>query len=400
MTIATIVPPATRRQWTSVTLRTRRRRALAGGLGTAIAVLLSSGAALAASPHWTLVKSPNATSTQYNELSGVSCVSSSFCMSVGDYSNGTVDQALIERWTVGGWSLVNSPDTSGTQANYLDGVSCVTSSFCIAAGAYNNGSVNQTLIEKWKAGGWSLVPSPNASSTQYNDLYGVSCVSSSFCMAVGDYYNGVDYQTLTERWNGGTWVVVGSPNTGTQDNYLDGVSCVSSSFCMAAGQYTNGVDPQTLIEEWNGSNWSAVTSPNSTQDDAYYGVRCASNSFCMAVGFYYNGASTLTTIGRWNGSNWSLVMSPNSGSTSSDILANVSCVSSSFCMAAGVYYSGPDARTLTERWNGSKWILVGSPDTGSLNNGLMDVSCVSTSFCMAAGYYSNGSNDETLIAKW
>ncbi len=79
--------------------RTRPGRVLATGVVSAVAAFaLSGGAALGASPRWTLVKSPNASSTQYNHLSGASCVSSGFCMTVGYYSNGSSDETLIAKW--------------------------------------------------------------------------------------------------------------------------------------------------------------------------------------------------------------------------------------------------------------------------------------------------------------
>src|SRR5436305_383644 len=49
-----------------------------------------------------------------------------------------------------GWSLVTSANTSATQTNYLNGVTCASASDCWAVGYYNNGSggsgVAQTLI--------------------------------------------------------------------------------------------------------------------------------------------------------------------------------------------------------------------------------------------------------------
>lgn len=41
-----------------------------------------------------------------------------------------------------------SPDR-GTGENYLNGVSCTSASFCLAAGAYAGRSAFQTLAEKW-----------------------------------------------------------------------------------------------------------------------------------------------------------------------------------------------------------------------------------------------------------
>jgi hypothetical protein len=199
-----------------VMLQGHRRRALAAGIAAAVAALtLSGGAARAAStsPHWRVVSSPNNSSTQRNYLEGVSCVSRSLCMGAGGYYNGANYQTLIEKWNGSTWSLVSSPNTTSTQGNYLEGVSCASSSFCMAAGDYYNGTNYQTLIEKWNGSTWSLVGSPNTSSTQDNYLRGVSCVSSSFCMAAGDYYACTNDQTLIEKWNGRTWSLVSSPNT-------------------------------------------------------------------------------------------------------------------------------------------------------------------------------------------
>ena len=42
-------------------------------------------------------------------------------------------------------------------------------------------------------------------------------------------------------------VVVASPSPGTGSNNLSSVSCVSSSFCVAVGNYNNGSAGQTLV---------------------------------------------------------------------------------------------------------------------------------------------------------
>jgi len=378
---------------------------LAAGSAAVVAALILGGAAAeAGSLQWKLVGSPNTSSTQSDGLISMSCVSTSFCMSVGYYNNGTVDQTLIAKRNGSSWSRASSYDSSTTQNNSLNGVSCVSSSFCMAVGDYFNGTNFQTLIEKWNGGIWSPVGSPNSSSTQDNFLYGVSCKSTSFCMAGGEYSNGTNYQTLIEKWSGSAWSQVGSPNSSsTQGNFLGGVSCVSTSFCIAAGGYKNGTNLQTLTERWSGSSWSLVSSPNtsSTQLNALDGVSCVSSSFCMAAGNYSNGSNDQTLIEKWNGSSWKLVTSPNSSTTLNNDLGGVSCVSTGFCMATGRGRNATNDQTLIEKWNGSSWKVVSSPNTSSTqDNDLFGVSCVSTSFCMASGYYFNGTDLPTLIEKW
>lgn len=67
---------------------------------------------------------------------------------------------------------------------------------------------------------WSVVPSPNH-GTGPNQLFGVSCASSSSCTAVGTYTNSSSFnQTLAESWNGTKWSIKPSPNRGTGNNEL------------------------------------------------------------------------------------------------------------------------------------------------------------------------------------
>ena len=84
---------------------------------------------------------------------------------------------------------------------------------------------------------WSVTNSPNEGSGQ-DQLFDVSCVTSTFCMAVGYFYN-VEFekQTLVESLAGGTWSWDSSPSAGL-DSYLYGVSCSSSTSCIAVGYYT------------------------------------------------------------------------------------------------------------------------------------------------------------------
>ena len=277
-----------------VRLGVRGAVALALGVGSLLAVTaVTTGPAGASSPSWSIVASPNTSSSQSNFLNGVSCVSSTSCVAVGSDYNGSVDHTLIESWNGASWSIVASPNTSSSQSNYLNGVSCVSSTSCIAVGTYYNGSVDQTLVESWNGTSWSIVASPNTSSSQYNYLNSVSCVSSNSCTAVGNYSNS---QTLVESWNGTSWSIVASPNVpGSQYNYLNGVSCVSSTSCIAVGSHY-GTSVQTLIESWNGTSWSIVASPSvpgSVHDLA--GISCLGSTSCTAVGF--SGNATLIETG-------------------------------------------------------------------------------------------------------
>src|SRR5260370_10825488 len=105
------------------------------------------------------------------------------------------------RWGGISWAIVSAPNTSKVQRNFLFGASCVSASDCWTIGLSVNASgFSQTLIERWDGTPWAIVSSPNTSASQYNFLYGVTCVSATDCWAVGYYYVGSVSLTLTEHY--------------------------------------------------------------------------------------------------------------------------------------------------------------------------------------------------------
>jgi Ser-Thr-rich glycosyl-phosphatidyl-inositol-anchored membrane family len=355
---------------------------------------------------WSVISSPNLSTTD-NSLTGVACTSSTNCTAVGQYLNASsVFQTLVESWNGTVWSITTSPN-QGILDNFLAGVSCTGATSCVAVGQYqvfiNGVTGNQPLVESWNGTSWSVTSSPKLSTTT-NLLAGVSCTSSSSCEAVGYYYNASTVtQTLVETWNGTVWSIVASPNFGTGSNFLFGVACISSTSCRAVGRYSNGSNvAHTLVETWNGTAWSITASPNlSTGSNYFTGVACTSATSCRAVGAYYNGSSVVeqTLVETWNGTSWSIIASPNPGGSDNSLSA-VSCTSSTSCMAVGSYTNAGMERTLVESWNGSGWAIVASPNSGSSNNGLGGVSCTTSTSCVGVGSYNNAGVGQTLIESW
>ena len=137
---------------------------------------------------------------------------------------------------------------------------------------------------------------------------------------------------------------------------------MSASECWAVGYYY-GLDDlidQTLIERWDGTSWTIVNSPNTnTQSNVLLGVTCGSASDCWAVGDYaFTGSVLQTLIERWNGTSWEIVNSPNTSATQSNLLYSVTCGPASDCWAVGYYIVDAASnlnQTLIERWNGTSW---------------------------------------------
>ena len=351
---------------------------------------------------WSIVASPNASATQDNQLLGVTCASATNCFAVGFYSDGGDTKTLIEQWNGTSWSIVASPNTGTLHASlndHLYSVTCTSTTQCFAVGRYLtlNGTA-LTLIEQWNGSSWAIVTSPNNGSLT-NYLRGVTCISATNCLAVGEYYNGGD-TTLIEQWNGSSWSIVTSANTSNPTNDLNAITCTSANNCFAVGSYYASTHGGILAEQWNGASWSVIPGGlQTTTNNQLNAATCTSANNCFAVGTYFNGDVTKELIEQWNGSSWSVVSPPSGSFLKNYFLTSVTCSSATDCFAVGDNYE-TNYFTLIEHWTGSSWAIVPSADRGTFGSYLSGVACASATSCFAVGYSLNISVYQTLIEQW
>jgi hypothetical protein len=182
-------------------------------------------------------------------LNAVSCPSVSACMAGGDIV--AFGGSLAESWNGRKWSIQKTDDPPNLFPASFNGVACTSPRACVAAGTSTNLTSNEVspLAERWDGTDWwrmSIVVPPTGRSGMYDSGFvGVSCVSSTACVAVG----GADGPNLIELWNGADWAIEPAPSPpGAQDSRLGGVSC-SGTFCTAVGEYgspTTGAFAQAL----------------------------------------------------------------------------------------------------------------------------------------------------------
>ena len=198
--------------------------------------------------------------------------------------------------------------------------------------------------------------------------------------------------------------MVPSPGPGVAG--LHSVSAVSASDAWAVGDFLNGSDSyRTLIEHWNGHRWQVVPSPNpaggTSPTDTLAGVVALSADDVWAVGFYEKTTTSFRTlIEHWNGKKWSVVASPNSG-TGENTLGAVAASGPAAIWAVGYRQATQDAkrRTLIEHWDGGKWVITPSPNAGSGDNFAFGVAAVSAAQAWAVGS-GPVSFTSTLAMRW
>jgi hypothetical protein len=338
-----------------------------------LALLSSTALAFAQSGVWAVISSPNQ-GTKDNQLLGVAAVSTSDTWSVGNYNAGPYTNSLrtlAQHWNGSSWSIVSTANAAKGTGDYdsLQGVATVSTSNVWAVGYSGNGSVaaDKTLIEHWNGSAWSIASSPNPYATQ--DLYGVAAVSTSDIWAVGGGFSDSPYtsKTLIEHWNGTRWAHVSSPGYGD----LYGVTAVASNNVWAVGQ--------SQVLHWNGTSWSIVSSPQPLNGNGYQltAVAAVSASNIWAAGYQEiasgEGYMYDPLIEHWDGSSWKLASgtNPNIGTT---FLFGVTAISPTSAWAVGVTLG----LSFVEKWNGTQWARVSSPNVGTSNNTFQAVAAVPT----------------------
>jgi hypothetical protein len=298
-------------------------------------------------------------------LTSISCPTSGFCVAVGSYQTSTaIEHPLIVTMTDGTWTASNPPlsgldppydDTrSSTRHAYLTAVTCVTSSWCVAVGTSSELGFSETL----SGGTWS------DSTVQIADLSMLACPTVGWCLAA-------DGAGQLETLSNGGWAAASVPETGlgaaqtaTAGLTIADVACPASGTCVAVGSHpvtdgSEGVISTLLHGEWSSSvaPLAGVYPPPATPAFASLsGVACPSPGSCVAVGTYSVGYGAPTdTYGRQEAGlietlsdgAWSPTSAPLTGAKPdqySGALLKDACPATGSCVAVGYSWApGPHA---------------------------------------------------------
>jgi hypothetical protein len=183
--------------------------------------------------------------------------------------------------------------TLGTRKAGVVSVSCPASSFCAAVTVLGGAVTFNGSTWSIKGRAWSTrhIVEPaklvgQATGFGFPSIAGVSCPSSSFCVAVSAIGDASTFNG--KSWSGPNSVDPNSVTTGNGSG-LTAVSCPSSTFCVAVD---GGGDAVTF----DGTRWSEPEPIDPSL--GLTSVSCSYSSFCVA----------LDDIGdalTYNGQNWS-----------------------------------------------------------------------------------------------
>jgi hypothetical protein len=362
-------------------------------------VVAGRAAAQRGSSGWTALPTPPA------EITALGCAAIDDCL--GGWNNGALPTptAAVYHFNGATWASTNWPTTYAPKS-----ISCPSSTTCVVVGQNESGSV----ARRWNGSTFVALtlPTPTVLAT------GVSCSSTTFCLAVG-FTSSIG--PWAAKWTGGTsWTDVTTSNL---TSALDRVSCQSATSCRVSAR--PGSDFQ--LASWNGNVltggptspftdfitgwWSftcgsgaptrcfGVQSNSETHGNAIVGLvtasteldldfthsvrdlACATATNCVAIGTSNGGSHAAW---HFDGSSWSA--DPLTLPVTSDPhLSRISCPTSSSCMAIGTYAHGTRRRPYALVWNGTTWSPPATP-LPFVDNDLagvldQDVTCLSATFC-------------------
>ena len=300
------------------------------------------------------------------------------------------------------WSVAPSPTPSGSTHGEISTVSCPSTTSCFAVGRYDTPSSSSSLVDALEREPLVEHGRPQTRRLELSRS-GRGVVSEPDELLRGRLLR----RTRDPQASGGALereplVDHDQPQpTGSAGTFLTGVSCPSPTSCFAVGSYDVSGTEKSLVEHWNGSAWGIMTSPNPTGATTSYlvGVSCPSPNSCFAVGSYQTtGGAEKSLLERWDGSTWGVMNSPNRASYVT--LHGVSCPDTTNCYAVGYYDNNfPVVKGLVEHWvHGSPWSIMTSSNP-STDTELAGVSCPTPTSCVAVGHYSTASATFGLVER-
>jgi hypothetical protein len=332
--------------------------------------------------------------TKVADLNGLSCRGVNACLVAGDYATSTSDTAASHALALiyNGTSLKPTPAVplpQGTMNASLSGVSCVTMSYCVAIGQADGNSAafgedgELALIETWNGVKWTLHTVAETSGTSETEPTAVACATPAFCALTGEKISvsgsssspTVSFGLYFADWNGKTLTTMKSAAAGSSADLVApvSVSCATASTCGVTGLVADvGSSASTasvgsFTEIWNGSAWQLASTPwpADTTEAIALGISCHAAHLCEAVGADSTDPVTATDPSvdavavSYNGTTGMLQALTAPAQGDSDVFSGVSCLPWGTCVAVGD--TGEDTATspatMTGLWNGTAWRL-------------------------------------------
>jgi hypothetical protein len=317
----------------------------------------------------------------------VACASASLCFGIGP---STASSTSFQKWDGGGWTTLHIPPATSRLNVTLDAVSCVSASWCLAAGWTATGDIDAPplpTVQQWDGSSWRphAAPPPRPSSAG-TLIYALSCASEQRCVAVGASAVGNPgnlSNPYLARWDGTQWF----DESPTTQGRLTDVSCAGST-CVAVGWGATANVGSMVAYVSSGGAWSPMpVMPTTFSGYDVLGVDlrvdCATADSCAAAIRLGGDGSRMA---YWDGTAWSAAVPL--GDANSPRFVDVSCPAAGRCL---VGWGTNATQGGVATWSGSGWT------TTTVGSGVTRLSCTAADRCLALGPTDDTALSSSLV---
>jgi hypothetical protein len=326
--------------------------------------------------NWHALEVPGVTDLR-GELLGVDAAGASDAWAVGERWPTEGVRSLALHWDGETWTRHPVPNDP-THLDSLSSVAAIGPGRAWAVGVDIDGSgtlPDRSLVVRWTGEGWERVPSPNAGTApdENGTLGGVTSLAASDAWAVGSYRDPAP-RPLTLHWDGTAWTVVPAPTpTDAEAAWLNAVSGTAPDDVWAVGGTIRLADStrQPFALHWDGTAWTQHPLPVEADGESdLLDVVAIGPDEVWAVGV--DDASALRL--RWDGTSWQRTPATAGIAHYSGVAAVGP--SNAWTVGTRVVLPAEELRTLTERYDGRRWIDVPGPVVEPIEERLEDVAAL------------------------
>jgi hypothetical protein len=360
-------------------------------------------------------------STAQVSFSNVSCASGTACIVVGEVASARTWRNGAWSYGQGTWSELATPVK--TDRDGPGPLSCPTTTFCVMASnhwGFTNASELHASVQVYAHGNWHEVITPTPSGSTESYLQAIDCVSSQWCMALGVAWMHFGEEVYADLFANGHWSLLAVPRP--QGDYepgvvdVNGVSCTSSTFCLAVGDAPGHLARFATAEQYDGTTWSLVHVAQIPQGllgrpariiegkkvtilrfgESLTGVSCASPVACTASGSF-DASLTVEQIGgmfvmHYDGLRLSkallIAKGPDAGHPTGQ-LGGIACSSASRCtswISSNLFLLTQQPAPLNAlQYDAHGWFLSAKLYRKGLVPQPTDVSCLPGGHCLIVG---------------
>jgi outer membrane protein assembly factor BamB len=313
---------------------------------------------------------------------------------------GTTSVAGIARWDGANWASVGNGVSGGSSATVYallaDGDAVYAAGDFTMAG---DAMVTRVAIwdgEKWSALNFALDEGRPTSA------FGVAARGTN-AFVIGEFAaaGGVPANRIA-RWDGNQWSALGTSAANGLDGPALTVALASKADVYAAGSFTKAGDVSALnIARWDGSNWRAL---GAGIFGTVRAVAVTSNDWVYAGGIFGNaGSVSANNIALWDGANWSAL---GEGLTRANeppgpIVLAMAVDGSSVYVGGSFDRAGGQAVTNIARWDGSRWVALGSGvDAPNFSSSVQAIAVSGSNVYVGGAFTRAGGVPVSRLARW